>query len=101
MISIKNVKESQLIFTILYIWIVLALPSLSAHLFYFLIYSFIQENVTKSLLTLLKDVTWFIFLMKIKTMYVDSATLDCVQVDGQKRKRRRVHGVLNAKYHFA
>ena len=38
--------------------------------------------------------------MKIKAMYVDAAMLDCIQVDSQKRKRR-VHGVVNAKYHFA
>ena len=29
---------------------------------------------------------------------VDAATLNCIQVDSKKRKRR-VHGVLNAKYH--
>ena len=38
--------------------------------------------------------------MKIKTMYVDAATLDCIQVDTQKKKRR-VDGVPYAKYHFA
>ena len=36
------------------------------------------------LINFTEDATWLIFQMKIKTMYVDAATLDCIRADGQK-----------------